>query len=60
VKSFDRAAALAARIFQGAKPADLPFEIPTRYLFVVNLKAAKAMGLIVPNELLVPADEVVE
>src|ERR1700726_3583205 len=35
-ESFDRAAALTAHIFQGAKPADLPFEIPTRYLFVIN------------------------
>jgi putative ABC transport system substrate-binding protein len=40
-ESFDRAAALAARIFQGEKPADLPVEIPTRYLFVINMKTAK-------------------
>src|SRR5271170_843211 len=59
-ESFDRAAALAARIFQGAKPADLPFEIPTRYLFVINLKTAKAMGLTVPNNVLALADEVIE
>ena len=57
---FDRAAALTARIFQGAKPADLPFEIPTRYLFVINLKTAKAMDLTVPNTLLATADEVIE
>ena len=48
-ESFDRAAALTARIFQGAKPADLPFELPTRYLFVINMKTAKAMNLTVPN-----------
>jgi putative ABC transport system substrate-binding protein len=59
-ESFDRAAALAARIFQGAKPADLPFEIPTRYLFVLNLKTAKAINLTVPNTLLALADEVIE
>jgi putative ABC transport system substrate-binding protein len=59
-ESFDRAAALAARIFQGAKPADLPFELPTRYLFVINLKTAKAMNLTVPNTLLALADEVIE
>jgi putative tryptophan/tyrosine transport system substrate-binding protein len=59
-ESFDRAAALAARIFQGAKPADLPFEIPTRYLFVINLKTAKAMNLTVPNNVLALADEVIE
>jgi putative tryptophan/tyrosine transport system substrate-binding protein len=58
--SFDRAAALAARIFQGAKPADLPFEIPTRYLFVINLKTAKAMNLTVPNNVLALADQVIE
>jgi len=59
-ESFDRAAALAARIFQGAKPADLPFEIPTRYLFVINLKTAKAMNLTVPPNVLALADEVIE
>ncbi|HZC56188.1 MAG TPA: ABC transporter substrate-binding protein [Xanthobacteraceae bacterium] len=59
-ESFDRAAALAAKIFQGAKPADLPFELPTRYLFVLNLKTAKAMNLTVPNNVLALADEVIE
>ena len=59
-ESFDRAAALCAQIFQGAKPADLPFELPTRYLFVINLKTAKAMNLTVPNNLLALADEVIE
>jgi ABC-type uncharacterized transport system substrate-binding protein len=59
-ESFDRAAALAARIFQGAKPADLPVEQPTRYLLVLNLKTAKAMNLTVPNTLLALADEVIE
>lgn len=59
-ESFDRAAALTARIFQGAKPADLPFEIPTRYLFVINLKTAKAMNLTIPNQVLSLADEVIE
>jgi putative tryptophan/tyrosine transport system substrate-binding protein len=59
-ESFDRAAGLAARIFQGTKPADLPFEIPARYLFVFNLKTAKAMNLSVPNNLLALADEVIE
>jgi putative tryptophan/tyrosine transport system substrate-binding protein len=59
-ESFERAAALAARIFQGAKPADLPFEIPTRYLFVINLKTAKVMNFTVPNNVLALADEVIE
>jgi putative ABC transport system substrate-binding protein len=59
-ESYDRAAALADRIFKGAKPADLPFEQPTRYLFVLNLKTAKAMNLTVPNTLAALADEVLE
>jgi len=59
-ESFDRAAALADRIFKGAKPADLPVEQPTRYLFVLNLKTAKAMNLTVPDTVLALADEVIE
>jgi putative ABC transport system substrate-binding protein len=59
-ESFDRAAVLAARIFQGDKPADLPFEIPTRYLFVINMKTAKAINLTVSNQVLSLADEVIE
>ena len=57
---FERSAALVDRIFKGTKPADLPVEQPTRFLFVLNLKTAKAMGLNVPNTLLALADEVVE
>jgi putative tryptophan/tyrosine transport system substrate-binding protein len=60
MESFDRAAALAARIFQGARPADLPVEVPTRYLFVINTKTAKAMDFAVPNNVLSLADEVIE
>ena len=45
---------------QGEKPADLPVEIPTRYLFVINLKTAKAMNFTVPNNVLSLADEVIE
>jgi len=59
-ESFDRAAALVDRIFKGAKPADLPVEEPTRYLFVLNLKTAKAIGLDVPPNVLALADEVIE
>ena len=59
-ESFERAAALVDRIFKGAKPADLPVEQPTRYLFVLNLKTARAMNLSVPNTLAALADKVIE
>jgi putative ABC transport system substrate-binding protein len=59
-QSFSRAASLIARIFQGAKPADLPFEEPTRYLLVINLKTAKATGIELPSNFVALADEVIE
>jgi putative tryptophan/tyrosine transport system substrate-binding protein len=59
-ESFERAAAKADQIMRGAKPGDLPFEQPTRYLFVINLKTAKATGLDIPPNLLALADEVIE
>ena len=59
-ESFQRAGDLAARIFKGAKPGDLPFEEPTRYPLVVNLKAAKATGINLPPEFVALADEVIE
>jgi putative ABC transport system substrate-binding protein len=59
-ESFSRAAALVDRIFKGAKAADLPVEQPTRYLFVINMKTAKAMNLSVPNNLAALADRVIE
>jgi putative ABC transport system substrate-binding protein len=59
-ESFERAAALADRIFKGVSPGDLPFEQPIRYPFVLNLKTAKATGLEIPPKLLALADEVIE
>jgi len=59
-ESFERAASMVDRIFKGAKPTDLPFEQPTRYLFVLNLKTAKSISLEIPPTVLALADEVIE
>ena len=60
VDTFRRAATYVDRILRGAKPAELPVQLPTKFEMVVNLKTAKALGLAVPPSILLRADEVIE
>jgi putative tryptophan/tyrosine transport system substrate-binding protein len=57
---FRRAAPYVDRILRGPKPAELPIQLPIKFLMGLNVKAAKAIGLTIPEAILLRADEVIE
>jgi putative ABC transport system substrate-binding protein len=60
VELYRRAATYVDRVLRGAKVSELPVQFPTKFELVINLKTAKAMGLIVPEAFLLRADELIQ
>jgi putative tryptophan/tyrosine transport system substrate-binding protein len=60
INLYRRLGPILAKILRGAHPADLPIERPTKFELVINLKAAKALGVTIPGSLLATADDVIE
>ena len=58
--SMEQCAVLISKVLGGAKPGELPVERPTKFTFVVNLKAARAIGITIPDEILLRADRIIQ